>query len=47
MKNHVGFDKPWQELAYFVDADVETIQGQPKVYKIIRFYEDEIIDPDE
>jgi len=48
MSNHESFrGKAWQDLAYFVDAEVQTIQGQPKAYKITRFYESEIIDPNE
>jgi len=47
MSNHEGFSKPWQKLAYIVDVEVQTIEGFPKVYKIINYYENEIIDPEE
>lgn len=47
MNNHSGFSKPWQKLAYIVDVEVQTIGGIPKVYKIIDYYPDEILDPEQ
>lgn len=39
------FDKPWNELAYVVDVNIQTIQGVPKVYTIINFYDEDTFDP--
>lgn len=41
------FDKPWNELAYCVDVNVQTIQGIPKAYTVISFYDEDTFDPDE
>ena len=40
------FNKPWQKLAYIVDVSVQTIQGSPKLYTIINYYDEETFDPD-
>ena len=41
------FGKSWHELAYIVDVSVQTIQGVPKVYTILNYYDDETFDPDD
>ena len=41
------FRKPWNELAYIVDVRVQTVQGVPKVYTVINYYDDETFDPSE
>lgn len=41
------FKKPWNELAYIVDVIVQTVQGVPKVYTVINYYEDDTFDPTE
>lgn len=41
------FPKPWHELAYIVDVRVQTIQGVPKVYTIINYYDEDTFDPAE
>lgn len=41
------FNKPWNELAYIVDIRVQTIQGAPKVYTVINYYEEDTFDPAE
>lgn len=41
------FGREWQHLAYLVDVEVQTINGRPRVYKILRFYPEETFDPHE
>lgn len=41
------FSKPWNELAYIVDVKVQTVQGVPKVYTIINYYDDDTFNPTE
>lgn len=43
----IRFKKQWHELAYIVDVRVQTVQGVPKVYTIINYYDDDTFDPDE
>ena len=40
-------DKEWQKLAYFVDVEIEKIDNKPKVYKILKVYEEDTFDPEE
>ncbi|MBU3627997.1 hypothetical protein [Polynucleobacter sp. AP-Reno-20A-A9] len=40
------FSKPWHELAYIVDVKVQTIKGQPKVYTIMNYYDEDTFDPE-
>lgn len=46
LHGHNKFNKQWHELAYIVDLEVQTINGIPKVYKIIKYYEDDTFDPE-
>lgn len=39
------FNKPWHKLAYVVDVEVQTVQGEPKIYTVLRYYPDKTIDP--
>ena len=32
------FGKPWQELAYIVDVEVQTVRGTPKVYRSLSIF---------
>lgn len=41
----IEFSKPWHELAYIVDVQVQTINGQPRVATIMNFYPEETFDP--
>ena len=43
----VEFSKPWHQLAYIVDVQVQTISGQPRVATILGFYPEETFDPAE
>jgi len=47
LKGSPRYDKSWQELAYLVDVEVQTIDGVPKVYTILRYYADDTFDPSE
>lgn len=47
LHGHNNFNKQWHELAYVVDIEVQTINGVPKLYKILRYYEDYTFDPEE
>ncbi|QTH63354.1 hypothetical protein J1N51_11515 [Psychrosphaera ytuae] len=47
LHGHNSFNKQWHELAYVVDIEVQTISGVPKLYKILRYYEDYTFDPGE
>jgi hypothetical protein len=40
------FGKPWQELAYIVDVEVQTVRGTPKVYKVLKYYPEDTFDPE-
>jgi len=40
------FSRPWHELAYVVDIEVMTVRGQPRMYKVLRYYAQDTIDPD-
>jgi hypothetical protein len=41
------FSRPWHQLAYVVDVEVQTVRGVPKLYTILRYYPDDTIDPAE
>ncbi len=41
------YPKQWHELAYIVDVNVQTVQGVPKVYTIINYYDEDTFDPNE
>jgi hypothetical protein len=41
------FHKPWHKLAYLVDVQVQTINGVPKVYTILKYHPEHTFDPDE
>ncbi len=41
------FNKPWHELAYVVDVEVETVRGVPKMYKVLQYYPEYTFDPEE
>lgn len=41
------FTKSWHELAYIVDVRVQTVQGAPKVYTILNYYDEDTFDPSE
>lgn len=43
----VKFSKPWHQLAYIVDVQVQTVEGQPRVATVLNFYPDETFDPTE
>lgn len=40
------FGKPWHELAYIVDVEVQTVRNIPKIYKVLKYYPDDTFDPD-
>lgn len=42
-----SFNKPWHELAYVVDVEVQTVRNVPKLYKVLQFYPEYTFDPDE
>lgn len=41
-----SFKKPWHELAYLVDVEVETVRGVPKMYKVLKYYPEHTFDPE-
>lgn len=41
------FNMPWQELAYLVDVQVQTIEGRPTVATIMKFYPELTFNPAE
>lgn len=47
LHGNTKFNKQWHELAYVVDLEVQTINGVPKLYKILRYYDEYTFDPDE
>lgn len=40
------FEKPWQKLAYVVDVEVQTINDEPKMYTVLRYYPEHTFDPE-
>lgn len=38
--------KPWHELAYVVDVEVQTVRGSPRLYKVLKYYPEHTFDPD-
>jgi hypothetical protein len=40
------FGKPWQELAYVVDIEVQTVREIPKMYKVLKYYPEHTFDPE-
>lgn len=42
-----NFKKQWHELAYVVDVEVETVRGEPKMYKVLQYYPEYTFDPEE
>ena len=47
LKGDSRYSKPWHKLAYLVDVEVQTINGKPKVYTVLRYHAKETFDPDE
>lgn len=45
MRPHETFDKAWQDLAYVVDVEVQTVRGSVGSYKVLKFYPDDTFDP--
>ncbi|WP_067522854.1 hypothetical protein [Endozoicomonas ascidiicola] len=45
LKGDPRFNKPWQALAYLVDIDVQTINGEPKLYTILRYHPEDTFNP--
>ena len=43
----IEFGKPWHQLAYVVDVEVETVRGAPKMYKVLRYYPEHTFDPEQ
>ncbi|MDQ8021843.1 MAG: hypothetical protein REI94_08395 [Moraxellaceae bacterium] len=41
------FARPWNELAYIVDVKVQTIDGVPKLYEVLNYYEQHTFDPND
>lgn len=43
MKKDDRFDKPWQELCYVVDVevDIDAIKNRPRAYKILNYYSED------
>lgn len=45
LEGDAEYNKPWHELAYVVDVDVQTVKGSPKAYTILRVYTGHTFDP--
>lgn len=41
------FSNPWHKLAYVVDVEVQTVNGVPKMYTILRYHQEHTFDPSE
>lgn len=39
--------KPWHQLAYIVDVEVQTVNDVPKVYTVLRYYPEDTFDLDD
>ena len=46
MTNDPRFEKPWQQLAYWVDVEVQTINSRPVAYKIMNWYPEDTFEPE-
>lgn len=47
LKGDKRYPKPWHKLAYLVDVEVQTINGAPKLYNVLKFYPEDTFDPEE
>ncbi|MFC1602897.1 hypothetical protein ACFL3U_04975 [Pseudomonadota bacterium] len=47
LKGDNRYKKPWHKLAYVVDVEVQTINGVPKLYQVLKYYPEDNFDPDE
>lgn len=45
LKGDERFSKPWHQLAYVVDVEVQTVNAIPKLYKVLRYYANDTFDP--
>ncbi|MCP4975238.1 MAG: hypothetical protein GY931_03675 [Maribacter sp.] len=44
LKGDDRYSKPWHKLAYIVDVEVQTVEGKPKLYTILKYYPDDTFD---
>ncbi len=44
LKGNANSSKPWHQLAYIVDVEVQYINNEPKVYTVLRYYPEETFD---
>lgn len=47
LKGDGRHDRPWHELAYLVDVEVQTVNGNPKLYTVLRYYPEDTFDVQE
>lgn len=47
LKGDPKFDRPWQELAFVVDVEVQTVNEIPKLYKVLKYYPEHTFDPND
>lgn len=47
LKGDPRFARPWHELAYVVDVELQTINGVPKVYTVLNYHKKDTFDPSE
>lgn len=47
LSSGASFGKPWQELAYVVDVEVQTVRDVPKMYTVLNYYPEHTFDPSE
>ena len=41
------YSKPWHKLAYIVDVEVQTVNGTPKLYTVLKYYQEDTFDLDD
>ena len=47
LKGDERYSKPWHKLAYIVDVEVQTVNGSPKLYTVLKYYKEDTFDLDD
>ncbi len=47
LRGDVRYSKPWHKLAYIVDVEVQTVNGIPKLYTVLKYYPEDNFDLEE
>lgn len=47
LKGDERYSKPWHKLAYIVDVEVQTVNGSPKLYTVLKYYQEDTFNLDD